>query len=143
MGQPIYAQSAPAYGQPVLAYGQPPYAQPTGYAQPPIYQEPHSSGINAGTAALAGGAAGLIGGMMLEGALENQRRHEFDGLGGGFGAERVFEETRPAGFFGSKEVITDVRTDMFGDRIVETEVIDRDMFGNVEDVRVTETIDFW
>merc|ERR1712039_854176 len=100
-----------------------------------------------GTAAVAAGTAGLVGGMLLEGALED-RRYEYGGFGGGigggfgpFGGERIVE-TRNEGIFGSEEVITDVRTDMFGDKEVRTEVIDRDMFGNVEDVRITET-DFW
>merc|ERR1712083_1136512 len=39
------------------------------------------------------------------------------------------------GMFGSEEIQQDVRTDMFGDREVVTEVVDQDMFGCVEDVR--------
>merc|ERR1712083_27187 len=103
------------------------------YEGPVVYEQP-SFGMSAGTAALAGGAAGLIGGMLLEGALEHERREEY--IGGGFGP--VF-----GGGVGDEQVITDVRTDMFGDREVTTEVIDRDMFGNVEDVQVTETEEFW
>merc|ERR1712050_500990 len=100
------------------AYGPPPvYGQPQVHEQPVVYEQP-SSGMSAATAALAGGAAGLIGGVLLEGALEHERCEEY--IGGGFGP--VF-----GGGFGDEPVITDVRTDMFGDRQVSTEVIDRDM----------------
>merc|ERR1712151_876304 len=111
-----------------------------------------SAGMGVGTAAVAAGAAGLVGGMLLESALENRHHYEYGGFGGGFeggfgggfgpfGGERIVE-TRNEGFFGSEEVITDVRTDMFGDTEVRTEVIDRDIFVHVEDAPITET-DFW
>mmetsp|Transcript_85492 Transcript_85492/g.207211 ORF Transcript_85492/g.207211 Transcript_85492/m.207211 type:complete len:403 (-) Transcript_85492:204-1412(-) len=131
--QPIQQQpgwSQPAYGQP--AYGQPAYPQPgfaqPGYEQPYHEEQPSHSGgmgkvVGVGVAA---GAAGLVGGMLLEGALESHRRHESDAMfrDGGF-------PPLPGGpgFFGGPG--------LFGSEEVRTEVIDRDMFGRVEDVRET------
>jgi len=79
--------------------------------------------------------------MLLENAIEN-RRHEFIEGHVGFGNETIFEDVRPAGFLGlgSEQVITDVRTDLFGDTEIRREVVDRDMFGNVDGFR-EEVID--
>jgi len=129
--QPVYAQPAyaqPAYAQLAPAYATPAYAQPAYMASPayttPVYQHHDRPGISPGVAALGAGAAGLVGGMLIENALEH-RHHGFMG-GGGFGGP---------GIFGSEEVIRDVRVDAFGDTETRTEVIDRDMFGNIDGIR--------
>mmetsp|Transcript_82612 Transcript_82612/g.151265 ORF Transcript_82612/g.151265 Transcript_82612/m.151265 type:complete len:378 (-) Transcript_82612:82-1215(-) len=142
--QPAYRQQAPAYAQP------PAYAHPRPYVvQQPLYgpQPPMSSGAGMAVAAGMGGlAAGAVGGMMLESALENRcGMWGPSSIGGGFGGGN-FREVQ-TGIFGDQRVvdvrtdmwgdeqITDVRRDVFGDTEVRTEVIDRDIFGNVTDVR--------
>jgi len=148
----VYQQSVPGFVQTSAVYSQQP---PVLVGQVP-YQEHqyhhnhgyhhhhhhgHSSGPSVATAAVAAGAAGLVGGMLLENAIEN-RRHEFIEGHVGFGNETIFEDVRPAGFLGlgSEQVITDVRTDLFGDTEIRREVVDRDMFGNVDGFR-EEVID--
>jgi len=137
-GQPVYAQPAyaqpayaqPAYAQPAPAYATPAYAQTAYMASPayttPVYQQQDRPNISPAVAALGAGAAGLVGGMLIENALEH-RHHGFMG-GGGFGPGGP-------GIFGSEEVIRDVRMDAFGDTETRTEVIDRDMFGNIDGIR--------
>jgi hypothetical protein len=60
----------------------------------------------------------------------------------GFGFDRGYETdvVRPHGLFGTEEVRTEVHRDIFGDTEVRREIVDRDMFGNVQDVR-TEIVD--
>mmetsp|Transcript_31595 Transcript_31595/g.90711 ORF Transcript_31595/g.90711 Transcript_31595/m.90711 type:complete len:339 (-) Transcript_31595:290-1306(-) len=138
---PAFAQAVPAYAQAAPAYAQPgwPQGSPCGQPGPSAYGACHedAGGISAATAAVGAGVAGLVGGMILENALED-RRH-IDTIGGfGFGHERIIEDVRQPVFFGlggSEEVRETVQTDIFGDTEVRREVIDRDMFGNVEEVR--------
>jgi len=127
-----------------------------GAAYAPVYTTPVAGrpfgGISPSTAAIGVGAAGLIGGMALGAALEESHHHRHHyGFGGGpfgfggervviedrpglFGSERIIDDYRP-GFFGSEEVITDVREDMFGNTEIRREIVDRDMFGNVDGFR--------
>mmetsp|Transcript_56685 Transcript_56685/g.160926 ORF Transcript_56685/g.160926 Transcript_56685/m.160926 type:complete len:451 (+) Transcript_56685:80-1432(+) len=136
---PMHAQPAAAFAQPAAACAQPAWAHPYhGGAQPACAQQAsHGTvgGLSATSAALGAGAAGLIGGMMLESALESH--HHRPHGGGFFGADRIMEIDRPHGFFGfgSEQVIENVHTGMFGDTQITREVVDRDMFGNVEGVR--------
>jgi len=138
---PAYAQAAPAYAQAVPADAQPvyPHGMPCGLSGLSADRARHENGgrISTGTAAVGAGVAGLVGGMLLEDALEG-RRH-IDTIGGfRLGHERIVEDVRQPIFFGlggSEEVRETVRTDMFGDTEVRREVIDRDVFGNVEEVR--------
>merc|ERR550537_1329334 len=99
--------------------------------------------------AIAGGAAaaavGLLGGALIEKAVHDRERDQFGGFGyNGLGeTDYVRDEVRSKGWFGgTEEVRQEVRTNMWGDREVVTEVVDRDMFGRVEDVEVTERDDF-
>jgi len=149
---PVYAQPPAVHAQPAAVYSQPAPAYgvaPPVYMAPPIYDTPsyhhshhsHHSG-HVAAAAVGGGVAGLVGGMMLENALEHRHRDRYieEVRPGIFGTETLIEQSRPHGFFGSEQVVEDVRTDMFGDTEIRREVIDRDMFGRVTDVR-EEVID--
>eukprot|EP00927_Polykrikos_kofoidii_P032309 TRINITY_DN2756_c0_g2_i1.p1 TRINITY_DN2756_c0_g2~~TRINITY_DN2756_c0_g2_i1.p1 ORF type:complete len:429 (+),score=49.71 TRINITY_DN2756_c0_g2_i1:63-1349(+) len=131
---PLAGQVAPPYA----VYPSPGMAAP--YAAYPTSAAHHChghgqmhAGYNQGHGMLAAGAAGLIGGMMLESALENRHHHHHHQSGFGFGGDIGFD--RGPGLFGSEEVHREVRTDIFGDTETRTEIIDRDMFGHVTDVR--------
>merc|ERR1712100_951341 len=132
--------------QPVCA---PPMMAPA--VSPMYYDQPHHHHHHRGIGMAGAGALGLgaavVGGMMLESALERDRfGYGYDGFGGTefieerrglfetdivdvrtdmFGGTDIIEERR--GLFGTD--ITEVRTDMFGDREIITEHVD--MFGDV------------
>ena len=85
---PFYqpAQGYPQQGYPQQGYAQQGYGQP-GYPQPGYPHHEHQQGY--GTGALIGaGAAGLIGGMILEDMLDDDER----------GEERAFERGYDRGF---------------------------------------------
>mmetsp|Transcript_38793 Transcript_38793/g.62517 ORF Transcript_38793/g.62517 Transcript_38793/m.62517 type:complete len:301 (-) Transcript_38793:685-1587(-) len=78
----------PAYGgQPnAPGYGGG-YSQQGGYPMggQPMYQQNQNQGMGAGTGAALGGAAGLMGGMMIANAMHGGHHHHDGGYGGGGG----------------------------------------------------------
>merc|ERR1719336_2498206 len=108
--QPVYVQpAAPAVCAPPAAPAQPVYAQPGPYLyEDGRLQHHHHQGLNAGAVAVGAGALGLaggiLGGMLLEEAIEDRWREPAPIIGPVF---------RGPELFGSEEVIQDVRTDMW------------------------------
>lgn len=137
--QPIgpYPGTGVAYANPAPTYGlAAPVYEPQPMYSTPVQHHSHSSGHMA-AAAVGGAAVGVIGGMMLESAIEGRHREHFieERRDGFFGTDTVIEQSRSHGFFGSEQVVEEVRTDMFGDTEVRREVVDRNMFGQVTGVR--------
>lgn len=147
--QPAHVQ--PSYMQPPIQphYAQPGYAMPTygqsAYTSQQTYGQNQNNGhkIGMGVAA-AGGAAALLGGILIGEAIEHRSEEfEYEREQRRWGMDyddRVRRDVFPSGFFGSEEVRTEVTRDAFGDTEVRREVFDRDMFGDVTEVRA-ETID--
>jgi len=149
---PVRAQPV-AVATPVCAHPPPVYVQPVQHGH-------HGPGVGMAVGAGVGGlAAGIIGGAMLESALERDRVYGgYGGMGLGgsefvdvrrgpfetdvvdvrrdmWGGTDVIEQRR--GMFGTD--ITEVRTDMFGDR--EITEVRTDIFGGRE--VITERVDMF
>lgn len=121
--QPGYAEAAPALQPEALhpGYAQAAPAMQPGLAQPGYVHVQEAAAMQPGCAEPG----------YAQSAPAMQPGHS--GSAGESGSDRAYGDR--SGPFGREEVIEDVRTDRFGDTEVREEVVDRDMFGNVEDVR--------
>jgi len=145
---PVYAQPAPAYGQPAPGFGGTDRVvenvRPHGlFGTEEVVEEVRTDRFGnreVRDEVVDKDMFGRVTGVREETVEEPRMMGGMMGGGRMGGFERGEENVRRHGFFGTEEVVEDVRTDRFGNREVREEIVDKDMFGRVTGVR-EETVE--